>query len=58
MKFQLCSAPEFIIYKLKEMGKITQEDIAIFLEEFENLDADQSGTLSAYDLMVAQPNQK
>jgi potassium channel subfamily K, other eukaryote len=40
------------------MGKITQEDISVFLEEFENLDADQSGTLSTYDLMVAQPIQK
>ncbi|KAJ4734169.1 Outward-rectifying potassium channel [Rhynchospora pubera] len=55
---RVVGAPEFIIYKLKEMGKITQEDIAVFLEEFENLDVDQSGTLSPYDLTVAQSNQQ
>lgn len=54
----IVGAPEFIIYKLKEMGKVTQEDISVFLEEFENLDVDQSGTLSTYDLEVAQQNQK
>ncbi|KAL0407003.1 UNVERIFIED_CONTAM: Two-pore potassium channel 1 [Sesamum latifolium] len=47
-------AAEFIIYKLKEMGKINQEDISLLLEEFENLDVDQSGTLSTCDLMLAQ----
>lgn len=47
-------AAEFIIYKLKEMGKINPEDIALLLEEFENLDVDQSGTLSICDLSLAQ----
>uniref|UniRef100_A0A1D1Z2P6 Calcium-activated outward-rectifying potassium channel 1 n=1 Tax=Anthurium amnicola TaxID=1678845 RepID=A0A1D1Z2P6_9ARAE len=47
-------AADFIIYKLKEMGKITQEDIALVMEEFEDLDVDQSGTLSANDLLIAQ----
>ncbi|KAI3466426.1 hypothetical protein Pfo_023089 [Paulownia fortunei] len=50
-------AAEFIIYKLKEMGKINQEDISLLLEEFENLDVDQSGTLSICDLMLAQSGQ-
>ncbi|XP_078179891.1 outward rectifying potassium channel protein [Carex rostrata] len=54
----IVSAPEFIIYKLKEIGKITEEDIAVFLEEFENLDVDHSGTLSPNDLIVAQSNQR
>ncbi|KAJ8498046.1 hypothetical protein OPV22_008598 [Ensete ventricosum] len=36
-------AAEFIIYKLKEMGKISEEDIALVMEEFEDLDIDQSG---------------
>ncbi|ONK67423.1 uncharacterized protein A4U43_C06F20100 [Asparagus officinalis] len=48
-------AAEFIIYKLKEMGKISQEDIALVMEEFEDLDVDQSGAISASDL--AQSNQ-
>ncbi|BFG29876.1 hypothetical protein CerSpe_161500 [Prunus speciosa] len=48
-------AAEFIIYKLKEMGKISQEDIGLVMEEFEDLDVDQSGTLSISDIMLAQP---
>ncbi|KAL5987924.1 cAMP-dependent protein kinase subunit [Asimina triloba] len=47
-------AAEFIIYKLKEMGKISQEDIALVMEEFEDLDFDQSGTISVSDLAMAQ----
>ncbi|KAE8125390.1 hypothetical protein FH972_020203 [Carpinus fangiana] len=45
---------EFIIYKLKEMGKISQEDISLIMKEFEDLDVDQSGTLSVSDIMLAQ----
>lgn len=51
------SAAEFIIYKLKEMGKISQEDIALVMEEFQDLDFDQSGTLSPSDLFLAQDSQ-
>lgn len=47
-------AAEFIIYKLKEMGKISQEDISLILEEFDDLDVDQSGTLSGSDITLAQ----
>lgn len=47
-------AAEFVIYKLKEMGKINQHDIAAVLKEFESLDVDQSGTLSTADLILAQ----
>lgn len=36
------------------MGKITQEDISVVMEEFEDLDVDQSGTLSVSDLALAQ----
>lgn len=38
------------------MGKISEEDIALVMEEFEDLDIDQSGTLSAADLVLAQSN--
>ncbi|CAM0150344.1 unnamed protein product [Urochloa decumbens] len=48
-------AAEFALYKLKELGKISQEEIAEFLEEFDELDADHSGTLSCHDLAAAQP---
>ncbi|KAK8527101.1 hypothetical protein V6N12_054327 [Hibiscus sabdariffa] len=47
-------AAEFVIFKLKEMGKICQNDIALILEEFEDLDVDQSGTLSISDITEAQ----
>ncbi|TVU44979.1 hypothetical protein EJB05_04445, partial [Eragrostis curvula] len=50
-------AAEFVLYKLKELGKISQDEISSFLEEFDKLDVDQSGTLSAYDLTLAQPAQ-
>ena len=54
--FDVCwgSAAEFVLYKLKEMGKITQEDISLVMEEFEELDVDQSGTLSLSDITLAQ----
>ncbi|KAF8409727.1 hypothetical protein HHK36_005806 [Tetracentron sinense] len=51
------SADEFIIYKLKEMGKISQEDISLVMDEFKNLDIDQSGTLSASDITLGQSSQ-
>ncbi|KAL6281887.1 hypothetical protein ACE6H2_012816 [Prunus campanulata] len=44
------SAAEFIVYKLKEMGKICQEDISLVMETFKKLDIDHSGTLTASDL--------
>ncbi|PON33375.1 Two pore domain potassium channel [Parasponia andersonii] len=47
-------AAEFVIYKLKEMGKISQEDISLIMEEFDDLDVDQSGTLSVSDIALAQ----
>ncbi|NP_001312066.1 two-pore potassium channel 1-like [Nicotiana tabacum] len=50
----LVGAAEFVVYKLKEMGKINQDDVSLLLDEFENLDVDQSGTLSTTDLTLAQ----
>ncbi|KAK9057222.1 hypothetical protein SSX86_024589 [Deinandra increscens subsp. villosa] len=47
-------AAEFVIYKLKEMGKINQEDIELIMTEFRNLDVDESGTLSPSDIFLAQ----
>ncbi|CAJ1971505.1 unnamed protein product [Sphenostylis stenocarpa] len=45
---------EFVIYKLKEMGKISQEDISLVMQEFEQLDVDDSGTLTISDITLAQ----
>ncbi|KAG2407065.1 hypothetical protein LR48_Vigan01g326300 [Vigna angularis] len=44
------SATEFVLYKLKEMGKISQDDILAVLDIFRQLDFDQSGTLTEADL--------
>ncbi|EPS71648.1 hypothetical protein M569_03107, partial [Genlisea aurea] len=44
------SASEFVIYKLKEMGKISEEDVEMVMELFRVLDVDQSGTLTKDDL--------
>ncbi|CAN6552601.1 unnamed protein product [Malus baccata var. baccata] len=53
---KVVSAAEFIVYKLKEMGKINQEDIALVMETFNKLDIDRSGTLTASDL-ISIPSQ-
>ncbi|KAH7860695.1 hypothetical protein Vadar_016904 [Vaccinium darrowii] len=50
----IVGAADFVLYKLKEMGKISQEDISLVMEEFEDLDVDQSGTLSVTDITLAQ----
>ncbi|KAM0063818.1 putative Two pore domain potassium channel, EF-hand domain pair [Helianthus debilis subsp. tardiflorus] len=47
-------AAEFCIYKLKEMGKINQEDISLIMAQFKSLDYDESGTLSPSDILLAQ----
>ncbi|XP_057463888.1 two-pore potassium channel 1-like [Actinidia eriantha] len=44
---KVVSVAEFIVYKLKEMGKISDEDISVVMEGFKNLDVDHSGTLTA-----------
>ncbi|KAL3355704.1 hypothetical protein AABB24_016730 [Solanum stoloniferum] len=51
---RVVGAAEFVVYKLKEMGKISQDDVSLLLDEFECLDVDQSGTLSTTDLSLAQ----
>lgn len=48
------SAAEFIVYTLKEMGKISQEDISLVMERFRKLDVDQSGTLTESDIIPSQ----
>uniref|UniRef100_A0A1J3IGT5 Two-pore potassium channel 1 n=1 Tax=Noccaea caerulescens TaxID=107243 RepID=A0A1J3IGT5_NOCCA len=47
-------AAEFILYKLKEMGKIDEKDISGIMDEFEQLDYDESGTLTTSDIVLAQ----
>ncbi|XP_071730266.1 two-pore potassium channel 1-like isoform X1 [Rutidosis leptorrhynchoides] len=47
-------AAEFVVYKLKEMGKISQDDITPIMDQFEVLDFDKTGTLSAADILRSQ----
>ncbi|OMO76973.1 hypothetical protein CCACVL1_15266 [Corchorus capsularis] len=47
------SAAEFILFKLKEMGKICEEDILVLMERFKTLDVDHSGGLTAADLLTS-----
>ncbi|KAL6546858.1 hypothetical protein OROMI_022579 [Orobanche minor] len=51
---KIVSAAEFVVYKLKEMGKITDEDVVMVMEWFRHFDVDQSGTLTKADLQVNQ----
>lgn len=48
------SAAEYIVYKLREMGKVSNEDIAIVVEGFKNLDVDHSGTLTVDDIKLME----
>ncbi|CAH1444297.1 unnamed protein product [Lactuca virosa] len=41
-------AAEFIVFKLKEMGKINEDDITPIMDEFETLDFDKTGTLRCW----------
>ncbi|KAL6197731.1 hypothetical protein ACLB2K_033336 [Fragaria x ananassa] len=54
---KVVSASEFVIYKLKEMGKISQEDVSLIMETFKKLDIDHSGTLTASDILLLTPRQ-
>ncbi|KAI3740882.1 hypothetical protein L2E82_31357 [Cichorium intybus] len=51
---KVVSAAEYIVYKLREMGKVSNEDIAIVVEGFKNLDVDHSGTLTVDDIKLIQ----
>ncbi|KAL0534476.1 hypothetical protein IC582_028767 [Cucumis melo] len=50
---KVVSAAEFVIYKLKEMGKINQEDVSPILDTFKKLDIDQSGCLTEADIVIS-----
>jgi len=42
-----------VIYKLKEVGKIDEDDVQDILKEFQALDRDQSGALNLSDIRNA-----
>ena len=49
--FCFCSKSEFVIYKLKQMGKISENDISQIGRQFDSLDSSQCGKLTLADLM-------
>lgn len=51
---KVVSAAEYILYKLREMGKVCDEDVAIVVEGFKNLDVDHSGTLTIDDIKLIE----
>ncbi|KDP32902.1 hypothetical protein JCGZ_13683 [Jatropha curcas] len=54
---KVVTVAEFIVYTLKEMGKIEEEDISLVMERFRKLDIDHSGTLTEADLVQPQASQ-
>lgn len=51
LSFWLCSKSEYVIYKLKEMGKVTEKDIMQISEKFDRLDTGNCGKITLGDLM-------
>ncbi|XP_047975630.1 two-pore potassium channel 3-like [Salvia hispanica] len=45
------SKSEFVVYKLKEMGKVSEKDILQICKQFERLDARNCGKITPADLM-------
>jgi len=51
LSFWVCSKSEYVIYKLKEMGKVTEKDIMQISEKFDRLDTGNCGKITLGDLM-------
>lgn len=47
----ICSKPEFVIYKLKEMGKVSEKEIAEVCRKFDRIDTGNCGKITLADLM-------
>ncbi|XP_019169736.1 PREDICTED: two-pore potassium channel 3-like isoform X2 [Ipomoea nil] len=45
------SKPEYVIYKLKEMEKVSEKDILLICRQFDKLDPGNSGKITLADLM-------
>ena len=51
VEFLACSKSEYVIYKLKEMGKVSEKDIMQISEKFDRLDTGNCGKITLADLM-------
>lgn len=47
----MCSKSEYVVYKLKEMEKITDKDISPICKNFDRLDTSNCGRITLADLM-------
>lgn len=47
----LDSKAEYVIYKLKEMEKVSEKDIILICKQFDKLDAGNCGKITLADLM-------
>lgn len=52
--FAIRSKSEFVVYKLKEMGKIAEKDILPICEQFDRLDKGNCGKITLSDLIESQ----
>ncbi|KAI7744945.1 hypothetical protein M8C21_016844, partial [Ambrosia artemisiifolia] len=52
------SKAEYVIYKLKEMGKVTEKDILQICAIFDQLDTGNSGKISLADLMQSRTDRE
>lgn len=48
------SKSEYVLYKLKEMGKITDKDILLICDQFDKLDPNNSGKITLPDLLESR----
>ncbi|KAL3687414.1 hypothetical protein R1sor_013723 [Riccia sorocarpa] len=55
-KDHVVSAPEFVIMKLKEMGKIDEDDVTGILQHFNHLVHSNTDVINIQDLNLAQPS--
>lgn len=46
-----CSRSEYVIYKLKEMGKVSEKDVMLISNNFDRLDTGNCGKISLADLL-------
>ena len=49
--FYICSKSEYVIYKLKELGKVSEKDISQICNKFDRLDSGNCGKITLADLM-------
>lgn len=51
MLIWFCSKSEYVIYKLKEMGKVSDKDIFLICKKFDQLDTGNCGKITLADLV-------